>query len=146
MKTITRWNDLAAYGIDALTGEACGLSYRLLCDVTATGRAILEKLLSVPPLTLHPNWNRGSPDDPHIGSILLPPDFWVPLGIFALLESGCAEVWCAENRSLLGIEPTDASELIEAHRVLLGGTPVRRFAYRGTAGDRTVHVISGRIE
>ena len=30
MKTISSCNDLAQYGIKALTGEACGLSYRLL--------------------------------------------------------------------------------------------------------------------
>ena len=35
MKSIGCWNDLASYGIDALTGEACGLSYRILCDVIA---------------------------------------------------------------------------------------------------------------
>ena len=34
MKTITCWNDLTAYGISPLTGEACGLMYRILFDVT----------------------------------------------------------------------------------------------------------------
>ena len=43
MKTIHCWNDLSAYGIELLTGEACGLSYRLLCDVTAAGKKLIEK-------------------------------------------------------------------------------------------------------
>ena len=33
MQKITCWDDLRPYGIGALTGEACGLSYRILCDV-----------------------------------------------------------------------------------------------------------------
>ena len=38
MKSIRRWDDLCAHGIVPLTGEACGLSYRILCDVTARGK------------------------------------------------------------------------------------------------------------
>ena len=34
MKSINCWNDLEPFGLIVLTGEACGLSYRLLCDVT----------------------------------------------------------------------------------------------------------------
>jgi hypothetical protein len=153
MKTITAWNDLAPYGIVMLTGEACGLNYRLLCDVTAKGKAILEKLFSVSALSLHPHWNCGSPDDPHVGSILLTPELLLPLGLFALLESGCTEVWWlnqaesspTSTRALFGIEPTDHPE----HLVWLTGAVtsnhLRRFAYRGTAGDRNVHLLSGRV-
>ena len=38
MKSIRCWDDLSKHGIIPLTGEACGLSYRILCDVTATGQ------------------------------------------------------------------------------------------------------------
>jgi glycyl-tRNA synthetase beta chain len=43
MKSIRSWEDLSVYGIVPLTGEACGLSYRILCDVTAAGKKIIEK-------------------------------------------------------------------------------------------------------
>ena len=43
MKSIHCWDDLARYGVVPLTGEACGLSYRLLCDVTAHGKEDARK-------------------------------------------------------------------------------------------------------
>ena len=48
MKTVTCFNDLAAYGIEPLTGEACGLGYRILCDVTERGRNVVGKALGIP--------------------------------------------------------------------------------------------------
>jgi hypothetical protein len=57
-----------------LTREACGLSYRPLCDVTARGKKTLEKALSVAQLGLHENWNHGQADDPHVGSIMMAPE------------------------------------------------------------------------
>lgn len=144
MKTISNWQDLEAYGIDALTGESCGLGYRLLCDVTAKGKAIIEKLLGCR-LSLAENWNSGRKDDPHIGSIMLPLEMLGPIGVFSLLESGCTEVWLYKNGATIGIEPTDDEKQIridyqfctKAERIL---------RYRGTAGDRNVHMMSGRIQ
>jgi hypothetical protein len=68
MKSIRCWDDLSAHGIISLTGEACGLSYRILCDVTARGKKTLEKALGVAQLGLQENWNHGNADDPHVGS------------------------------------------------------------------------------
>lgn len=50
MKTISRISDLEACGIVWLTGEACGLSHRVLCD---QDRAYL------PEASIHPQY---SPD------------------------------------------------------------------------------------
>lgn len=146
MKTIASFGDLAAYGIEPLTGEACGLNYRILCDVTAAGRRVLSKALGIPGLTLPDSWNRGSATDPHVGSVLLPPELLTPLAVFALLESGCTEAWLVRDGGVIGIEPEDTPELIAANRRLVGERLVRSLAYRGTAGDRNVHVMSGRIE
>ena len=146
MKSITCFNDLVTYGIDPLTGEACGLSYRLLCDLTENGRAILAKALGLPKLTLPEAWNRGTPTDPHVGSVMLPFEMLVPLAIFALLESGCPAVWIVRDGGVIGIEPSDSPEIIEANRNLVGDRLARTLAYRGTAGDRNVHVMSGRVE
>jgi len=142
MQKIIRIDDLERYGIVLLTGEACGLMYRILFDVTARGRAILEKCFSVNRIELASPWNTGKDQDPHIGSIMLAREMLVPVGIFALLESGCTEVWRKED-SLFGIEPSDSREWCESFKKVYG--PFQRFAYQGTAGDRNIHQMSGRV-
>lgn len=144
MKTIAAWRDLESYGIDPLTGEACGLMYRILCDVTLPGKAIVEKCLGCQ-VVLPESWNRGSDAFPHIGSILLATEMLVPLGVFALLENGCREVWLV-GQALLGIEVTDKDAEVELWRAFHEQNIRRRFAYRGTAGDRNLHVMTGRVE
>jgi hypothetical protein len=145
MKSIVSWNDLACYGVDALTGEACGLSYRILCDVTEQGKRILAKALGVSDMVLPENWNRGSEDAPHVGSIMLAPEMLIPIGVFALLETGCTAVWRVGNAGLLGVEPSDEPEQLEAIQRFYGTQLQRSFAYRGTAGDRNQHVMTGRV-
>lgn len=144
MKSVNKWNDLIPYGIDMLTGEACGLSYRLLCDVTDKGRNLIKKLFGMPDLSLAAPWNGGSEKEPHTGSIMLTQSMLVPLGVFALLEAGCTEVWLCEGEALIGIEPGDRPDEVKVWREYT--KVVRTFSYRGTAGDRNVHVMSGRIE
>jgi hypothetical protein len=143
MKRITCFNDLRPFGIEPLTGEACGLMYRILCDVTAEGVKVLEKCLSAR-VTPADAWNRGDPDRPHVGSVMLSPAMLVPLGIFALLESGCREVWLYQNGSMLGIEAADSAQQVELCRKMAPEALVRAFGYHGTAGDRNVHVMTGR--
>ena len=145
MKTITCWDDLRPYGIVALTGESCGLSYRILCDVTATGKALLEKVLGIT-LVLAENWNQGTEDNPHIGSIMLAPEMQTGIAVFALLENGCTEAWRLENRGVVGIDPIDSADEIEAFKRHYAQCLGRRFGYFGTAGDRNVHVMTGRIQ
>ena len=69
MKTVSHWDALEPFGITALTGEACSLGYRLLCNITATGKRIVERCLGVE--IQSQNWNHGSDDDPHVASIML---------------------------------------------------------------------------
>ena len=71
MKTISSWNDLQPFGIIPLTGEACGLMYRILFDVTETGRNGVAKCFGIPKITLAEAWNRGTKEHPHVGSIML---------------------------------------------------------------------------
>jgi len=147
MHKINCWDDLRPFGIDLLTGEACGLSYRLLCDVTQKGKQTIQKALGVADLGLPDNWNRGDPHDPHVGSIMLVPELLIPLAIFALLEHGCREVWRTKSGGLIGIEPADEPERVAAVQRLHTETDnlVRRYAYAGTAGDRNQHQMTGRI-
>ena len=140
MKFVSSWRDLESFGIDALTGEACGLMYRILFDLTAKGQKIIEKALGCR-ITPAEAWNRGTETEPHTGSIMLTQEMLIPLGIFALLESGCHIVWLLDDRSLIGFEPDDKQEAgLGFHTIL------RVFSYGGTAGDRNVHMMSGRTE
>jgi hypothetical protein len=145
MKTISSWRDLQPYGIDLLTGEACGLSYRLLCDVTEQGRRIIGKCLGIPNMVLPESWNRGTAETPHVGCIMLTREMLEPLAVFALLESGCKEVYLVKG-SVVGVEPSDEADAIDVVKRIAGVDYARRLAYQGTAGDRNVHVMSGRVE
>ena len=144
MKGIGSWQDLRLYGIDVLTGEACDVSFRLLCDVTTKGKTILEKCLGCR-LELNEPWNGGTEDDPHVGSIMLAPHFLIPIGIFALLESGCREVWHV-CESLVGIEDAAADEEVSRLRSFHGKDIRRTYSYHGTADDRNKHVKRDRTK
>jgi len=147
LKTISCFEDLSPHGIIPLTGEACGLSYRVLCDVTAKGKKLLEKALGLKDLGPAENWNRGSEADPHIGSVMLTVDLITFLGVFALLEAGCKEVWTQkEGRGVVGFEPSDDPQKVDAYKSVFADRLGRRFGYFGTAGDRNVHVFTGRVQ
>ena len=145
MKRITCWNDLRPFGFDCLTGEACGLMYRILFDVTEAGRKILGKCFGISKITLGDAWNFGSKDDPHVESIMLSQEMLMPIGVFALLESGCKEVWILGD-GLVGIEAQDTEAEIQRAEHFYGEKLRRKFGYRGTAGDRNIHQMSGRVE
>ncbi len=145
MKAIRCWDDLSAHGIIPLTGEACGLAYRLLCDVTARGKKTLEKALGIAQLGPHENWNHGNADDPHVGSVMLAPDLLPFIGVFALLEAGCREVWLTKGHTVIGIEADDSAEEVESFQRFHANNLVRRFGYAGTCGDRNQHMMTGRV-
>lgn len=99
MKAIRSWRDLEDFGIDALTGEACGYAMRLLCDVTESGKALIESFFGGRiELTPGGNWNRGSDDDPHVGSVLLPRSILRDLAAFCLLRDAPADSMVALMR------------------------------------------------
>lgn len=144
MKTVACWNDLRPFGIVPLTGEACGLMYRVLFDVTERGREIVARCFGVPNINLPEPWNRGPAEGPHVGCVMLSPEALTPLAIFALLEDGCAEVYLM-GPVVVGIERGDPEDALETMRRVHQVEHARRFRYGGTAGDRNVHVMSGRV-
>jgi hypothetical protein len=138
MKTVSCWDHLRPYGIDALTGEACSLMYRLLCDITEQGKRVIEKCLSC---ELRPpeNWNAGA-----VGAIMLTPEMLVPIAVFALLEAGCREVYVIGG-AVVGIEADDAEAEVQTLLRHHEGQVGRRFAYHGPHRDRNQHQMSGRV-
>jgi len=110
MKTITSLRDLEQYGIIPLTGEADALSFRILCDLTRQGVAVvreaygLEAPFNESGKVEYPGfasaWNNGTTSCPHVASILLAHDAWFTLGIIALLTAGeCHTVVSAALRT-----------------------------------------------
>jgi len=140
MKTISGLAGLSEFGVVPLTGEACSLMYRTLCDLTAAGKATVERALGV--AIQSENWNRGADSDPHIASLMVAPEMVLSLGIFALLEAGCTEVWLGDD-TVLGVEADDIEEHVAFMNEHLNAR--RRFAYSGPYKDRNQHQMSGRI-
>jgi hypothetical protein len=66
-------------------GNPTSTCIRILCDVTAKGKAVIERVLDVK-LEVHDASNGGKKDDPHIGSLLLPYEFVTAIAAFALLS------------------------------------------------------------
>ena len=122
MKTVSSWDHLRAYGIDPLTGEACSLAYRILCDITEDGQRVIEKCLGC---QLQPpeNWNSGA-----VGSVMLCPEMLVPIAVFALLEAGCREVYRVGD-AVIGIEASDTEADVRQLLQVYEGRIQRRFAY-----------------
>jgi hypothetical protein len=139
MKTVSSWDHLRAFGINALTGEACSLMYRILCDITEDGKHVLEKCLSCE-LKPPENWNSGA-----IGSVMLCPEMLIPIAVFALLEAGCREVYLVGD-AVIGIEASDTESDTQQFLRVYGGRTKRRFAYHGPFQDRNQHQMSGRVQ
>ena len=114
--------------------------YRILCDLTENGRRIVERCLSVQ--IQSENWNHGSDAAPHVASIMLTQEMILPLAVFALLESGCREVWVTD-RAAIGVEADDSDEDVERMKQVF--KPVRCFAFHGPHQDRNQHQMSGRV-
>ena len=150
----TNWHDFRKAGIEFLTGEACGLMLRVLCDVTEKGRLLFCKTFGLDPTTnkLGEPWNGGSKDAPHVGSVMLSLDQLPLLSVFACLETGVPECYVVTDdrgvwRGTYGFAPDDRADLdrwLEFEK--RHGRSVVRRAYQGTAGDRNRHVFSGRVE
>jgi hypothetical protein len=142
MKTVSCWDHLSPWGIIMLTGEACSLSYRLLCDLTAQGKRTVERCLSV--AISSESWNSGSRDDPHMASIMVTHEMLVPLAVFALLDAECRECWVIDG-AVVGIEAAWRSackagpprHAIWAHpwsRITAGGGGGKWLLYSGFSG------------
>lgn len=144
MKTLSNWQHLEPFGIDCLTAEACGVGYRLLCDLSAKGRKTLLRALGIPDISLCAPWNRGRDNDPSIGSIMLGPVMFEFLAAFALLEDGAKEVWTFKNGTVTGIYADDDPDQLTAMQEFTKNEVCRKL--RASGSDRHRHQFSGRTE
>lgn len=164
MKVINNWHDLEPYGIKALTGEACALSMRLLCDVNRSGLNLMERALGGVSITPNPDWNGHDA----IGSLLIPYDMFESIAVIALTTRNGFNTVAALNRGCIGFNrqevlaeikalewcplKKECEDWIEAFLIKSGRPDVKRWYTldvnpdpKITIDDRNVHQMSGRV-
>lgn len=156
-KSVSSWADMERYGVFALTGEACTLSMRLLCDLNKDGVHLITRFLGGN-LELCPgsNWNYSKGAN---SSIMLPHTILCDLGAFALhVVDGYKVVVRLEQDGVLGVDvPALQKEIAtwekscewqEAIKLGSGGRDIERyyFAAEGSVAGRNVHQMTGRVE
>lgn len=148
---IQGWNDMHRFGIGILTGEACGLGMRLLCDLSEKGKRLLEEFLGgCASFTEGSNWNSNVDNEPAVASALLAYSSWRELAAFCLLKEGYEVAainvtrWSGEagvaGFRLDGQSLDDVMKEHDIHRA----ANFRTFQVTGTAGTRNTHVWTGR--
>ena len=142
MKTIDCWAGMQPYGIVPLTSEPDGLKYRIVCDVTAKGKQLVEKALGVTKVQLETNWDYGTNDEPHVGCLMLGPEILSILGVYALLDDGCHEVWMTKSYGLVGIQQGDSQQSVASLQLRYGNDLVHRFIYPETICNWNPCVLS----
>lgn len=85
MKTIKNWRDLEEYGIANLTGEACKLGLRYLCDLNSSGIERLNRFFGCEVNYASP-WNSKVDGCESKGSIMLPRNIFQDLAPFCLYD------------------------------------------------------------
>lgn len=137
---LQRHGFLRSHGIDPLTGEACGLGMRVLCDVTEEGKKILERFFGLPEIRMMEAWN---PEPGKVGSIMIPRDMFTDLLVMIMVEDGKNIVAHTEDGLYAGtqkeIDDITAMTWVNVHRV---------HQVSGTGRDKTrnVHEATGREE
>lgn len=91
MKVYDGAGSLSEFGIYALTGEACGLAMRILCDLSSEGQQIIREFLRVEP-NAEP-WNNSTNGHEHIASIMLPYSILEELWLFCHVRRGTKYVF-----------------------------------------------------
>ena len=142
MKLINDWDNLRAYGIFTLTTEPDGLRYRIVCDVTEKGKRLIERALGVIEARLDKNWDYGTNEEPHVGCIMLTPEILATIGIYALLEDGCHEVWTTRSHGLIGIQHGDSNQIVEQLQQCFGFDVVARFYCLDPFGKRDTSFLT----
>ena len=134
-EAIRDWNDLRKHGINCLTGEACGLGMRLLCDLTEQGVETIKAFFGAD-LQLAENWNSGG-----VASCMLPRSILKDLAAFCLIREG-AEIVVDLTDSVCATD----SETLERWREECPEHVGRVYYRSGNAcgGTRNRHQMSGR--
>lgn len=144
-------------GINPLTGEACALSMRILCDMNAEGAALMREYLGLPfDCALSPAWNSTVNGKPSVASVMIERSAFPALVHFALLRKGFRYVYGRDDAvESSGFNDSDLSHYPDL-RGYIDGTAQRAGFDQGarvyrnprsaapSVGTRNVHAFSGR--
>lgn len=138
---IYSWNDMAQFGLNVLTSEACAYSMRLLCDVNEDGKALLADYLGMPDIHLADPWNSQVNGQPTVGSVMLAREMLLPLARFVLFKHGALALVEQEDGSVLGLFSTDRLD----RYLELGFNVLRNYSgAQPHQGSRNTHQFTGR--
>lgn len=143
---IRNMQDLRHVGIETLTGEACGLMMRVLCDVNKEGAAVWREALGLlPDSVLADNWNSRVNGEPSVASIMLPRyPLETLLGVVGLIRKGGYSVYICKDESVLGVSDALSQDLqAELCKDYNAGICKKRSDDPGT-GFRNRHMFTGR--
>lgn len=151
-KPVSNFRDLAQFGINGLTGEACAYSMRMLCDVNEEGKELLSEYFGIPELTLARNMNSTVGDQPAVGSLMLTHDMVPKLAQFAFFRKGAIAVVLTGGRDVNGIFDSqrlqEYRDFIEKHPGECQFSLLNNHALTSSApmvGSRNVHQATGRV-
>jgi hypothetical protein len=128
--------DFNRFGINALSGDACGYGGRVLTDLTEEGARLIEEFLGTT-IQRGNAWNNGG------ASIMMPRGIWADLAVFCLIREGWDIVVFRTDYNVIGFHQDDWEELRERYLEVYVGCRV--YQNSGTAGTRNRHEFTGRI-
>lgn len=142
MKSISNWSDLKQYGIHCLTGEACALSCRALCDLTEQGQDIIRRFYGLPyNAPFLDSWNSGA-----VGSCFIPWNILPDLAAFILIDVDKLGMAIHIQDGIYAPEDSDTDEEWQRWIDFQGEGIIRRYSPIGgpKRGCSCVHAMSGR--
>ena len=142
---VSGWDAMEAFGIRALTSEACAYGVRVLCDANQQGLDLLRDYLGVPALLLCEPLNSKVGDTETVGSIMLERHAWRSLARFAAFRLGALAV-CEnplETTVIARVETLRAYERAQLTEHLVRNTALPEGPLR--QGSRNVHQMTGRV-
>lgn len=151
LKPVSNIRDMAQFGINGLTGEACAYGMRTLCDVNEEGKALLAEFFGMPDISLPRNMNSTVDGQPAIGSLMLAHDIVPKLAQFAFFTKGALAVVIMGGREIHGIFEAERLQQYRDFAEKENGasvTVVTNYALRSAApmvGSRNVHQATGRV-
>ena len=148
MKTFTNWDDLREYGINPLTGEACGYSLRILCDLSDTGVTLMAGFFGLNDKSFKPSWNTKVSEEKSTASIMLPYSIFQQLVTYiAFLKDTARAVGYQDQSPIVHVATTteDLAYLLSDPDIRIISNPTLH-SKQPVVGGRSVHAMSGRIE
>src|SRR3954449_12736939 len=89
---------------EVLTGEACLIGARYLCDLDERGARIVRAMLGLPrDCKLAGSWNSSGRIGPHVASVKLPTDLFDQLAVFCLFDAGAKHVIVTRDHGVHGV-------------------------------------------